>query len=902
MASIPRTWTRLHWCAVSLAAVALLVGCEGGEARRNRATASLTGAQLQQQFPWLASTSKAWFQEADLSSGKVPDYSHLGCFPLGNGRVFTTSGLRYPFGTMSNTFGPVYQKHQGSLGSQSIVLLVGGRPYDLPRQRVDWVLRGGTVHTTLSSAAGVELEISDCVPPEGHAIVRVVLVTNDSRRSLKGVQLGLAYAAGVLEAKAGILASDGPQRAIRAGFAGARTTVNDRLLSPPLPEAAGKVNGLRATEVGQTVLCPLGTLEPGESIAKVAYTIIAPTAQEADAELAGLERDPFALLQANFDWWQKWYHDALTIECPNQKINEFIPIQQHIIRVQQAQLGGYSPMYMYTTCWVRDSNGPIRFMTQSGKFEEVRRALDYYYDCCALSGTIPMNHPLDVDTSKPLPRVDWSKAPSPRAEVASFLVLQHYWYWQQSGDLTPIREHWQYLRRCLLGQDVDEQGRLPFFGDETYRFPGYAIFEHTRKEPTDWVSMDLKSADSAWEYVAAAGAMSTWARQLGKSTEAQEYDALGKRVRDALDRRFWMEDRGYYAPAMSDFSGELYRYPFANINLTPVWLGADLRSWAPGGPDDTQPVWSAREAIDLLWKESGTVRTTPGCGYYVGMTPGMVVWALATARSSSTAEAIKGLLAAASPSGEYSEMNRPDDTPSDQYWGKNRARPWEGGINAEALVFALTGLRIDAPHNSVLLDPWVAPMTVRNIRVGHARLHVECAPTGAGLNIMLQVEGEHSLRVRILAAGQTIEVRPNEKRTVKTLEAGATVSSLPPAGAYARPFEYGSPTFAGKAKTIVVTWSADTFRRYQSSPSPAAIDTKIAFPPGYLAAALYDQKGARRADLLILDVAKYPGHCKTAEFWTTGEGSKILDRFKQLGGKFEQYPNPEPKPPDLFGK
>ena len=34
-----------------------------------------------------------------------------------------------------------------------------------------------------------------------------------------------------------------------------------------------------------------------------------------------------------------------------------------------------------------------------------------------------------------------------------------------------------------------------------------------------------------------------------------------------------MPDRGYYAPAMSDFSGELYRYPFANINLRPSWLG-----------------------------------------------------------------------------------------------------------------------------------------------------------------------------------------------------------------------------------------------------------------------------------------------------------------------------------------
>jgi len=118
----------------------------------------------------------------------------------------------------------------------------------------------------------------------------------------------------------------------------------------------------------------------------------------------------------------------------------------------------------------------------------------------------------------------------------------------------------------------------------------------------------------------------------------------------------------------------------------------------------------------------------------------------------------------------------------------------------------------------------------------------------------------------------------------------------------AKPFDYGPPTFAGKAKTIVVTWSAETYKQYQSAPSPAAIDTKIPFPPAYLAAALYDEKGTRRADRLVLDVSLYPGHCKTAEFWTTGEGKKTIDRFKQLGGQIDQYPKPKPKPTDLFGK
>ncbi len=880
-------------------AVVFLAGCGWREARYNRTTASLTGERLRTQFPWLADTSQAWFQEADFASGKVPDYSHLGCFPLGNGRVFTTSGLKYPFGTMSNIFGPTYQKHQGSLGSQSIVLVVGGRPHDLPRQRVDWVLRAGAVHTCLSDANGVKLDLYDCVPPEGHAIVRVVLATNGSRRTVRNAALSLAYSGGALASKNGILASDERGRAVRIGFAGARTTVRDRLLRAALPAAAEKVNGLRAGETGSTVLCPIGSLRPGQSVAKIAYTIIAPGTQGADRERATLDRQPFALLQANHDWWQKWYSDALSIECPDRKITEFVPIEQQIVRVQQAESGGYSPMYMYTTCWVRDSNGPIRFMTQSGKFEEVKRALDYYYRCCALTGTIPQNFPLDLDVSKPLPKVDWRKVPSLRAEVASFLILQHNGYWRQSGDHTPIREHWGDLRRCLLGQAVDAQGRLPFFGDETYRFPGYDIFEQTKKEPTDWVSMDLKSADSAWECVAAAGALCTWAKMLGKSGEAAEYESLAKKVREALDRDFRIDDRGYYAPAVSDFSGEKYRYPFANIDLSPLWLNAGLRWWAPG---DDFPLTSALTAIDSLWKGSGTVKTTPGCGYYVGMTPGYVVWNLAAKRHPSLDEGIKGLLAAASPAGEYAEMNKPDDTPSDRYWGKNRARPWEGGINAEALLYALTWLSTDPATHTVVLEPWTVPLSVRNIRCRDSVLSADFARVGEGCEATLRVEGKHSLQVSLLSAEGPVEVKPGKPRTVRLAGPGQMVSTVAPEKAPTKPFDYGPPTFAGKAKTIVVTWSGETYKQYQSAPSPAAIDTKIAFPPEYLAAALYDDKGTRRADRLVLDISLYPGHCKTAEFWTTGEGKKIIDRFKQLGGHVEEYAHPKPKPTDLFGK
>lgn len=889
------------WLGLCLAVVGF-VGCGGRKAGYNRANSCLTGDQLLKAYPWLTETSKHWRQEADLAAGQIPDYSHLGCFPLGNGRVFTTSGLQYPFGTMANIFGPTYQKHQGSLGRQSIVLTVRGQARDLPRQEVEWVMRAGTVHTRLSDAGGFRLDIYDCVAPSGHAIVRVIAATNDSARTLKGVDLAVAHTTGGLEARDGILVSDGSGRFVRIGFVGSRTELRDEVIAAPLPEAAQELSPTGTAAMGSTVLCPIGTLRPGESLAKIAYTIIAPTAEQAEKETERLEQVGFGLLKETHDWWQEWHSEALTITCPDERINEFIPIQQHIVRVQQAESGGYSPMYMYTTCWVRDSNGPIRFMTQSGKLEEVKRALDYFYACSAGEGRVPMNFPLDIAIKQPLPQVDWSKAPVERAEVSSFIILQHYWYWRQSGDMTPVKEHWGYLRRNLLGQQVDADGRLPFHGDETYRFPGYQIFERTQKEPTDWISMDLLSADSAWEYVAAADAMMRWAHMLGKHDEGRAYEDLGRKVRDSLDRQYWMPDRGYYAPAMSDFSGELYRYPFANINLRPQWLRDSLNRLTLNG-GKARPDQSALAALKWLWNDSGTVKTTPGCGYYVGMTPGLVVWALETIGHPSLDRATEGLLSAASPSGGYAEMNRPDDTPSDDYWGKNRVRPWEGGINGEALVRALTGLEVCAVDRRVYLRPWGQPLTIRNIHCGQSVLHAKCTPTDHSLGIELQVEGEHPLQVWLGGLQWPHEVKPGEKQTVKTMRRGAYPGEIAALKPPTKTFDYGEPAFAGKAKTVVVTWDAERFREVRrADPSSAAIDTKIAFPREYLAAALYDKAGKRRADRLILDVEKYPGHCKTAAFWSEGEGKEIIDRFEQLGGKADKAENPRDKPADLFGK
>jgi hypothetical protein len=67
------------------------------------------------------------------------------------------------------------------------------------------------------------------------------------------------------------------------------------------------------------------------------------------------------------------------------------------------------------------------------------------------------------------------------------------------------------------------------------------------------------------------------------------------------------------------------------------------------------------------------------------------------------------------------------------------------------------------------------------------------------------------------------------------------------------------------------------------------LDTKISWPTSYLRAWLFDPSGRRRARVVILDAAGWPGAFKTADYWDeSGEGGKLLKEFTQAGGQVQR--------------
>jgi len=901
---------------VAILSVLSLAGCGGA---RNREALTYSYDEVFASGSWVTGSFHVWSQEAELQ-GALPTYSDLGAYPIGNGRVFGIVGLTLPLGTVQDIIGPTYQKTAGLLGAQVPSVLIGGEPMVSVRQSTTWIAPCGIVHSQWEHDP-LQVDLLQTVPPELDAVLSLILVTNGGDEAVEDVILAMASTMPHDSAVEGDLVYAREGTRVRTGFAGARTRILRRSIVPPMPaDLSGRLQPQGAlspqAEESRAVGCPIGRVAPGESVGKIAYATVADSPERERQIIAEIEERGWELFEESHQWWQDWHERTLRVEGVSDEIDQFMTIQKYLCRVQQAEAGGYSPMHKYSYRWIRDANGPIRFLLDCGDFESVARDLRYHFAACSQQKRIFNNAPLNRDPED-VPKIDWAGVPTPKAEIASFVILQNYWYWRHTGETKQLEERWDYLDRAFEGHEIDEEGRLPFHGDETYRFPGYQLFGSEPEAVADYVQMTLRSADSAFEYVAAARAMASMARAIGREAAVQDYLDAADRVRRATERHYWQRDRGYYAPAMSAVSGELYRYPFANICLRPLWIGYHE-------PDSEQQITNVLRTLEQLYRpEAGTCNLTPTCGYSVGMTPGYVLSALAAIDHPEAEEALKGLLATAEPSGGYAEMNRPDDTPARGVWGLHRARPWEGGINAGAVLQYLTGFEPDAPNRRVRLAPHLAgvstSMTVSNLRVGDANLmlrvsrqgrqtacRVTCTEADEPIEVELIVSAE-GRRLRAVGGnfrdhgGRASEGRPRFGRAHLrvhgvSLGEGDELTATAEASGWARtasldvadePFDYGRADVR-RGATLLLTWSAEVAEQVRDAEGEVTVmDTRIAWPASYLRSALLDGD-APRATRVILDVDGFPGAFKRAEFWTEGEGAEVISEYEAAGGIVER--------------
>ncbi|MFW5867917.1 MAG: hypothetical protein ACOCX2_08885, partial [Armatimonadota bacterium] len=401
--------------APMLAAIILaiiLAGCGGPQ---NRDAVTFTAEDMAA-ATWMADGYDAWRQEVDLEDA-IPTFSDLGAYPVGNGRVFGVAGLSLPLGTVQDILGPTYQKTSGLLGAWVPAVLVDDEPLSIARQSMRWIAPGGVVHSRWEGG-DIQVDLLQTVPPETNAILTLMMVTN-AGGAAADVSLGLQSSLPVDGEEEGDIICSRGEGVVRGGFAGAKTTIADRSVLPAFPDELSDrvrpVSKIAQQMEAQSVICPLGPVQPDESVGKIAYVAVGE--RDETAEIAQtIEEQGLQLLEDAHTWWQEWHDRTLIVEGAGDEIDQFMAIQKYLCRVQQAEAGGYSPMHKYSYRWIRDSNGPIKFLLDAGDFDSVDRDLSYHFAGCGakeeIFNNIELN--LDVDLDDP-PQIDWSDVPTQKA-------------------------------------------------------------------------------------------------------------------------------------------------------------------------------------------------------------------------------------------------------------------------------------------------------------------------------------------------------------------------------------------------------------------------------------------------------------------------------------------------------
>ncbi len=880
-------------------------------------------APLADRLPALAEQS-SWAQDTRYE-GEQPDKRQRGTYPIGNGYVFAYQGLGARANTLQAITGPRYQtdavfEPRGHFGACSLELSRDGAPLALPQQRVRRVL-GAAAVVSEDRGDDVALRVLTFAAPERRHLVRVIDVVNTGPDELAGLRLRVA-----VEGTAAALGEDG----LALVYASERRPAS----------AVLRLAGAAFADGGLTTALP--TLAAGErwrgvlSIhTRAGATPDADSAPVLDVEAAAREAEGVLA------WWRFKLRDTLQVDTDHHKLRDLVTDWKVLMLTQRcATSGAVSPMINYRGAWVRDSVGPMLWFLRTNLWAEARGILSYLYRATRLHNRVPNHVPLDLDFAPLAEReTDWTTVAVPESEVPSWIILMHYWYWRATRDAALIRDHWSLLEVCLKRQQRGEGGVMPFHGDETYLHGAlYSLYPDRVGAGSGFIAEDrwrgrkTHSLASGVQFLLAVLAMGelrdavdallrpdAWARGRPDDAPGQPYLEQRVPVQRALEDAFWLEEEGFFAPALSPVNREPHRLPFANVNLMPLWLG-----WTfPSGERSRD---NLRNTLAGLWRDGVRIGTTPTVGYATGHAQGMLLAGLSERDAASRLDCLDALLEMAEPAGEWGEIHDPDGRPVAAYHAEwpNRCRPWEGGINMDAILFSLCGSRYASLPNWDLDDIRLEPrlphggtfVTFKHMRKDARDLHLFVYEHTAPLS-----EEERAENLR-LPADQRRDPRAAHRRLAFRLE---QLSADPPAG-----FRHLAANSVGTLFTEFVRrgvpieksefWGADHLQFMPAPdtpprppkvapPSVAAgterivltsrqrgadiggkgavpIDTGLPCDPGQIGSALL-RDGAPAARELLLDWGwNDPGRTtfKPEAFWQDPAWLRALDAFRAGGG------------------
>ncbi|MDW8037213.1 MAG: hypothetical protein RMI90_04140, partial [Thermoguttaceae bacterium] len=658
-------------------------------------------------------------------------------------------------------------------------------------------------------------------------------------------------------------------------------------------------------------------------------------------------------------YWRQYNAQTTHLEAPGpwgRRVADFIDDVKMLVQVQQFErTGAVGPMWFFSDQWIRDACGPVKSFLRTGCFDQGRRVLRYHYIASVAARKILNWVPMDVDIDRQWPPVeDWSQITMNYAdrhancEVPSWIILKHYWYWRATGDAKLIAEHWEYLKRCYYGQFQNEQDKifrpdfkLPFHGDETYIYSGGEALWEGRYDlaqnsyPTGFIT----SADSSFEFVAAGDALAAMGKAIGKAEDAEKIAQINAQARQATERYYWMPDLGFYAQGESLLQpGQLNRYPMANILANVIWSG-----YLPAS--DPKALSTTLRMAEYLMEKTGVLNPIVGYDVSVGMLQGQGLYALSAIDHPWAEKAFYALLQIAGDTTEYSEWMAAGEDFRTMYRA-NRIRPWEAGINLDALLYFLTGMEPDAPQQRMTLTPRLPTgvyspiqwdqMTVRHLPLGPGAVDVSVKDQPQGSTrcrtYILRSRSSQAIRVRLRVLipfaqiqkvqvdGQPVQAPVEEvfgqARSIvelalpagRQVEVSAWYQPKPaqPVSIEMKQFQPPPPTNLPASELVIFTSA-----RKQGDQKPLwellaskykvlVLDASLPTDPETFQAALLD--GQRlKTKLLLLDAGSMVSSTRKATFWQDQRFEKLMGEFFRRGGILLEHNSRNPSSRWLAG-
>ena len=194
-----------------------------------------------------------------------------------------------------------------------------------------------------------------------------------------------------------------------------------------------------------------------------------PSYPECDQATARLRELPYeAMLERTVAWWREVFADVAILKQIPENIPQRAKLMQTIedtvlnIVVQQAEQGGVLAGYNYHLGYVRDQFGVCMAMLKLGLNKRARRMLQFYIDVFRHSGKILNAQAMGVPGT-------FHFAENDDTEITGYLLLQFFRYAQLTGDVKLLLDNVDFLQWLYDRQRSQlHNGTLPFNGDETY--------------------------------------------------------------------------------------------------------------------------------------------------------------------------------------------------------------------------------------------------------------------------------------------------------------------------------------------------------------------------------------------------------------------------------------------------